>query len=206
MRSWGARILPLPTNSQTAATAEDFVTALCTADIVHVHAHGNTSGIYLYKKLFGSGDLDRILASIQCRLLVLSACEAGSLSGSIGSLVYPLVQRGVQVIGATEELDDVIAVVFFSAFYESLFPRLASQGYLLSDALRDAGAACYKVAGRGRRGADVSAGIGSIVLYGNPTTFLRFRVSVSAKIKSWWLARKRVAKKINAHAFRRQHD
>jgi hypothetical protein len=179
---WGAAIFrfPSPAQARTAATTYDFFDALRGADIVHVHAHGSAggAGLCLSDGPVTATDLNLVLPFLRCRLLVLSACEVGTLSAGVASFVYPLVQRGVRVVAATEEVDQRANITFFLSFYASLFPRWLSHGRTIGTALRDAGKACDAGAGSDEFSKqDWKPGIDSIVLYGDPTTNLRFKLT-----------------------------
>jgi CHAT domain-containing protein len=74
---WGAHVSVRSAN----ATAVDFESALREADIVHISAHANYDRILLADGPFTTENLSALnLAACRCRLLVLSACEAGDLN------------------------------------------------------------------------------------------------------------------------------
>jgi CHAT domain-containing protein len=190
--AWGGSVISLGADARTAARAYHFFTALRQADIVHAHAHGGAKqcqsdvgpqtfpGLCFHDRLFTVTDLDPIWSQIRCRLLVLSACRAGQLTAGPQSFVYPLVRHGVKVVAASEDINAIAAIVFFDAFYKSLFPRIMASG-TLANAMRDGGKACYAEGGNLLRGEWGT--IASMTIYGHPKTVLHFRLRRS------WLRR-----------------
>lgn len=196
---WGASILWLPDEARVSARAEDFIVALRLADIVHVVAHGEERLLNGGEKLHGLCFQNRfvtakdlrspgVLENLRCRLLVLTVCNGGALNARDDSLVFPLVERGVQVVAPPVTLNYPPAIEFFSKFYETLFPRPWAQDYTLVEALRAGGAACVPKGGSDiRKFAD--RGTSTITLYGHPATTLRFTLTPPpwwAWARQWW--------------------
>jgi CHAT domain-containing protein len=114
-------------SARANATAADFESAPREADIVHISAHANYDRILLADGPFTTEKLSALnLAACRCRLLVLSACEAGDLKQS-HALLWALVRVGVNIIGATRPVHDYTCKVFFEQFYAALLPTREAQ-------------------------------------------------------------------------------
>jgi HEAT repeat protein len=172
---WGAEQLSLQDRPADAATVEHVRKALTSADVVHVSAHAKPDGVYLTNRLLTLNDLDdALLASLRCRLLVLSACELGDLD-SPGSLVFPLVRRGVNVIAASRPTGTYIMRHFFLGFYNALLPWRSAEGVELAKAIQRGVMACARRYGSPAPGNTRPwvQTVDSFVLYGDPSFHLR---------------------------------
>jgi hypothetical protein len=146
----------------------DLLAALRNADVVHVAAHATLSEIELEDGSFTAAWLpDEILDQVRCRLVILSACEAGRTSPDRSSVAWALIRAGVNLIGSTEPLDDTVARRFFPMLYERFLPVRAGEGPALAEAIRHASidfaaafATCANTAWRDY--------LNLLVLYGNP--------------------------------------
>jgi hypothetical protein len=146
----------------------DLIEALCEADIVHVAAHATLTAILLEDGAFTAGMLpDSLLARIRCRLLTLSACEAGGIASDRPSVAWPLIRAGTNIIGSTEPLDDTVARRFFPLLYERFLPVTAGEGPTLAEAIR---AAAIDLGAALSFGLDTQwrTHLNLLVLYGNP--------------------------------------
>src|SRR5262249_17040865 len=72
-RRWGAEVTLLDRD----ATVADMLAALENCDIVHAAVHAMPTGLFLQDGLLNAEQLRS--GSLGCRLLVLSACEAGDI-------------------------------------------------------------------------------------------------------------------------------
>jgi hypothetical protein len=174
-RAWGAAVDQIDSD----ATIAEVGIALSTADVVHIAAHATGSGILLADGVF---DASRLAASfgpnIRCKLLVLSACEAGKVDDD-HSLVYNLVLSGVNVIASLSLVGDRATLALFEEFYRALLPRRSAQGVELAEAARSAGAECARRLGDAEaalRGQDQrgtwKTSIDAFMLYGDPSVSL----------------------------------
>ena len=174
-RRWQADVLAC----RVDAAIEDVCNGFLNADVMHVAAHASSAGIYLRDGLLDIGILTKErIAGARCRLLFLSACDAGDLAGA-DSLVYHLVKGGVNVVAATDKVRDSACQTFFEELYGALLPRRQAEGISLSQAIRQAGEACsarFRDAEQliylGDR-ARWRHSIDSFILYGDPTVSFR---------------------------------
>jgi YVTN family beta-propeller protein len=151
------------------ADVASLVRALETADIVHVMAHASPAGIDLKDRMAARSDLEaafRVRAP-RCRLLVLAACSINRLEGA--AFIERLLEAGTSVLGATEEMDPIVAETFFDAFYTDLVPRRGRAGASIADAMRASGRACAQ-----RHGDKETArnNMRALIFYGDPTLHL----------------------------------
>lgn len=177
-RRWKADVRLYPTD----ATVKDLQEGLRTSDIIHVAAHASVSGIYLHDRLMSVLDLDEtILQSLRCRLLVLSACDAGRLDED-DSFVYRLVESGVNVLAAVNVVRDQVCRTFFEEFYTALLPDRRSEGIEIGAAIRQAAQTC---ADRFEKTEALlfpdnpqrrwKKTLNSFILYGDPSSHLRLK-------------------------------
>lgn len=146
----------------------DLLNALCEADVVHVAAHASLTEIELRGSSFTAALLpDDLLRRIRCRLLILSACDAGRTAPDQSSIAWPLIRSGVTVIGSLVPLDDTVARRFFPLLYESFLPVTIADGPRLAEAIVRASAAMSAILGAGAS-ASWRAYLNNLVLYGNP--------------------------------------
>jgi hypothetical protein len=146
-----------------------FFDSLRNADFVHFAGHASFEGVRLEDGWFTAGDLtEELLVSMRCRLLVLSACELGRIAPGDGSFVFELVRAGVNVLATRLEVDSVVCEAFLSQFYAAFLPGRRAQRIAVSDAIRQAAAACDK------RFAHIThhdwrQHVDGFMLYGDPT-------------------------------------
>ncbi len=146
----------------------DLLNALCEADVVHVAAHATLTEIELRGSSFTASLLtDDLLRRIRCRLLILSACDAGRTAPGHPSIAWPLIRAGVTVIGSLVPLDDTVARRFFPLLYEYFLPVTIADGPRLATAIIRASAALPEILGA-RETAPWRAYLNNLVLYGNP--------------------------------------
>lgn len=169
-KSWGATV-----DYRLDATAEDFLNALRNSDLVHVAAHATLDGIEFTDRRLCIADVpSSLLAGARCRLLTLSACNAGSITPAASSLTLALVSSGINVIAARVEVDTVVCRAFLEELYAALLPWRKARGIILSDAIRIAVERCrsrFSMFGQGQWQKTVDA----FVLFGDPTLHLAFR-------------------------------
>ncbi|MES2442461.1 MAG: HEAT repeat domain-containing protein [Pseudomonadota bacterium] len=177
-RRWGADVRP----SAIDASIQDLRDSLTGADFVHVAAHASTAGVHLRDGFLGGDGLDAdLLARLRCRLLVLSACDAGRLEQD-DSFAYRLVECGVNIIAAINPVRDQICRTFFEEFYNALLPSRRVEGVQIGAAIREAATRCAarslqleqsgmksQVTGRWKDS------VNSFVLYGDPSAHLVLR-------------------------------
>lgn len=160
---WGAQ-----SHIDRWATIEALGAALTNADIVHVAAHAEADRIYLSDGEFTVADLQRLPTDdLRCRLLVLSACHAGTAS-THESLALALVRSGINTIGAVDPLDDIAAKLFFKDLYGALLPERGAMGISIAAAVQEASARLAHDAP-----AEMTV-LDPLVLYGDPTLHLHF--------------------------------
>ena len=132
-RRWGAT-----TEHRADAGRAHFAAALREADVVHVCAHATYDRVDFADGPFTLGDLRGMdLAACRCRLLILSACNAGDLQEG-HALLWSMVRAGVNVIAATRPVHDFVCSLLFAEFYAALLPRRRGEGVSLADAVRQA--------------------------------------------------------------------
>jgi hypothetical protein len=178
-RRWGAVVLTPRPNAKCADLRE----ALMSADVVHVSAHADPDGVYLGDRRMDVGDLDDDLVTrLRCRLLVLSACNAGRLTNC--SFVYRLVASGVNVLAALQPVRDQTCQVFFEEFYKALLPTSGFAGVEIAEAVRSSADACSRRFGNAEHVLGLSGRKGlwrntldAFILYGDPSSQLRLRPS-----------------------------
>lgn len=177
-RQWRAEVRP----SVVDATIQDLHESLIIADIVHVAAHASAAGVHLRDGFLSGEGLDLgLLSRIRCRLLVLSACDAGRLQRD-DSFAYRLVECGVNIIAAVNPVRDQICRTFFEEFYRALLPSRHVEGVQIGTAIRVAATQC---ASRSMKleelGMPLPAtqhwkdSVNSFVLYGDPSAHLVLR-------------------------------
>lgn len=149
-------------------SAANLLNALCEADVVHVAAHASLTEIELRDGAFSASLLtDEMLGRIRCRLLILSACDAGRTAPNQPSIAWPLIRAGVTIIGSLVPLDDTVARRFFPLLYEYFLPVTIANGPRLAVAIVRASAALSGILGASAT-APWRAYLNSLVLYGNP--------------------------------------
>jgi hypothetical protein len=170
-RKWGAEVEMYENN----ATKQDFGEALKQAEIVHVAAHASYDRILMADGPYTVAELSKLdLSSSKCRLLLLSACEAGEMEEKT-ALLWELVLAGINVIAARRPVHDHICRIFFGEFVNALLPTRQAVGIEVADAIRSA------VINSRKRLAKISGGVDdevmvtfthtvdSFVLFGDPT-------------------------------------
>jgi hypothetical protein len=146
----------------------DLLNALCEADVVHVAAHATLTEIELRGRPFTASLLtDELLRRIRCRLLILSACDAGRTAPGQHSIAWPLIRAGVTVIGSHVPLDDTVARRFFPLLYDYFLPVTIADGPRLAAAIIRASSALSPILGAGAS-APWRSYLNNLVLYGNP--------------------------------------
>jgi ligand-binding sensor domain-containing protein len=178
-RNWKAEVFTLDKD----AAVGDLQYAMAVCDIVHVSAHATAEGIYLKDRFMDVDDLRLdLLETMRCRLLVLSACEAGQWHTDHG-FVLRLVDWGVNVVAAVGEVNEVWSYYFFLDFYNAFLPseKRQHEGTVFANAVR---ATSPKLAERvaehaskkGRKGSefDWQKTVDLFMLYGDPTLKLSF--------------------------------
>jgi hypothetical protein len=166
------------------ARVNDLQQALANCDIVHVSAHATAEGIFLADRFMTVADLGTdLLKTIRCRLLVLSACEAGKWE-SDHAFVLRLVQWGVNVVAAVRAVNDIWVFRFFGEFYKAFLPseRNQSEGSVFAAAIRATGPKLAQIADEqaktfGREASQYrwQTTVDSFMLYGDPSLRLSFR-------------------------------
>lgn len=157
------------------ATVEALQQCLTEADVVHVIAHAEPEWIDLQHEHFTADHLKGL--EVRTRLLIISGCKVGDPFRDVDvPLITELVSRGVNVVAATTEVDDIPCRWFFEQFYQSFFPVQKSKGQSLADSVKDAVAACRRTAAKravdGINMRDWQASIDPFTLYGNPSVRL----------------------------------
>jgi hypothetical protein len=173
---WGANVSLHPDD----ASSLEFAAALRLADVVHVSAHANFDRILLADGPFTTEALSALdLNSCRCRLLVLSACEAGNL-GQKHALLWTLVRFGINVIAATRPVHDYTCKIFFEQLYAALLPTRRAQGIDLAEAIRTAVETTSSVLQSsfdpkdiGRIQSSFDQTIGAFMIFGDPSLSLR---------------------------------
>lgn len=177
---WGANVITKESKSaHTNATVEDLKYALKSADIVHVAAHATAEEIHMTDGTFSVDSLRRLGKTLRCRLLVLSACNAGDLGGANASLVYQLVNRDVNVIASVKPARDSVCDMFFRQMYSALLPNRRSTGVPLGDGIRSASEACHRYFANAKDSPaerDWRPSLDNFMLCGDPTLQLQFRM------------------------------
>jgi hypothetical protein len=139
-KRWGAHVRSL----ESDACVEDVRQALQNSDVVHISAHATTDQLFLADRPMTAADLDaRLLQSMRCRILVLSACNAGDLDHD-GALVWQLLNAGVNVLAALHRVRDAFCLMFFEELYDAMLPRRRAQGISLAAGIAAAVAACKR--------------------------------------------------------------
>jgi HEAT repeat protein len=177
-RKWGAGAETI----FNEAGREQFIKALLEADIVHVAAHASNDRLWLADGPFTSQDLAALnLTNYRCRILILSACEAGDMKSPAG-LLWNFVLSGINVIAASQPTNDYICRVFFEEFYAALLPKHKAVGVSLADAIRISVAKSRKrisllpdFAALQSKSFDDT--VGSFMLFGDPSLSLGLRYS-----------------------------
>jgi hypothetical protein len=161
------------------ASIADMISALENSDVVHAAVHASSLGLYLSDGILGSKELEG--RTTRCRLLVLSACEAGNVSLP-EAFLWSALERGINVIAALKPVDDQVCRVFFSDFYSALLPKRNSVGRSLAEAIRIAAASCCRRFDyAGERLGDAKLVLSSretldyFVLYGDPSVSFQLR-------------------------------
>src|SRR5262249_35601950 len=95
------------------------IRALEDADVVHAAVHASAHGVYLSDGILDGKEL--LGRTVRCRLLVLSACEAGNVSLP-GAFLWSALEGGINVVAALKPVNDQVCRVFFSDFYTALLP------------------------------------------------------------------------------------
>jgi len=91
---WGAATT-IPAHD---ADSGDLTAALETCDVVHAAIHASSDGLFLRDGLMRAQRLKN--PALRCRLLVLSACDAGDVSLP-EAFLWSVLRKGVNVIAAT---------------------------------------------------------------------------------------------------------
>jgi hypothetical protein len=186
-KRWGADLVLPPSvigngvQTYDKATVADLRHAFEQADIIHVATHGTPESLWLADGRFTAAELETIYPKLRCRLLVLSACEAGALGDSSVALVYALVGAGINVLAATKPVDDAVCAAFFVELYGALLPARRAAGVVLADAIRQASEACSRRFATGPAQAAWLSTVNSFMLYGDPTLQLQLRNPNSRK-------------------------
>ena len=142
--------------------------------MVHLSAHATVEGIYLKDGLFTQEDLAMAgLQGVRCRLLTLSACNAGAIEHPYAFL-WAIVAGGVNVVAALDAVHDYVTSVFFESLYAEFFPRRRAQDIELGIAIRGAVERCRRrfVGATNRKGLSPEfwqSSVNSYILYGDPT-------------------------------------
>src|SRR6516162_6367524 len=102
-----------------SANTNDLKSALRTADIVHVAAHGSPTAIALSDGDFTADDVPRN-KELKARLVILSACETLFCGNEEQIIVWWLVRNGCSVIATQRAVDDQACRWFFKALYADL--------------------------------------------------------------------------------------
>ena len=175
-RNWGADV----SVRENEASSVDLLGALREADLVHISAHANFDRILLSDGPFTTENLAHIdLAECRCRLLVLSACEAGDLNQR-HALLWMFVKSGINVIAATRPVHDMVCKVLFEEFYTALLPQRQAVGINLASAVRSAVEisltrllTAFKPGDHHRIRQSFDQTAGSFVIFGDPSLSLQ---------------------------------
>lgn len=178
-RRWGAFVQP----ATHGASVDDVLKGLTAIDIVHVAAHASGAGIFLQDRFLDLRDIERGgLERLRCRLLVLSACDAGRIEDDY-SFVYAMVRSGVNVLAARSSVLDQACVIFFEEFYKALLPSKRAEGIDIGSGIRTAAEVCLERFGRIDVGPlrdqterQLKETIDSFTLFGDPAAHLRLMV------------------------------
>ncbi len=131
-RTWGATVDVFV----EGVNRSQFVQALRESDVVHLAAHAAFDRLFLADGPFTADDLTALnLSQCRCRLLVLSACEVGSMDNP-AALLWSFVLAGINVIAASRPAYDHICRVFFGELYSALLPTRRAAGIELGEAIR----------------------------------------------------------------------
>lgn len=104
--------------------------------MVHLAAHAAFDRLFLEDGPFTADDLAFLpLSQCRCRLLVLSACEAGNMDNP-AALLWNFVLAGINVIAASRPAYDHICRIFFGELYLALLPTRKAAGVELGEAIR----------------------------------------------------------------------
>jgi CHAT domain/HEAT repeats len=174
-QDWGADT-EVP-HSDAAIT--DMALALENSDVVHAAVHASSLGLYLRDGVFDAEALQG--RSLRCRLLVLSACDAGDVSLP-EAFLWSALTRGINVVAALTPVDDQVCRVFFSDFYSALLPSRRSAGRSLAEAIRIGAASCRRRfdhaserLGDAQLALPSKRTLDAFVLYGDPSISLQLR-------------------------------
>jgi CHAT domain len=168
-KNWGAEVIEV-----SPAVAVDFIEAIRSSDIVHVAAHATLSTIEFADRAVMVADITaELLASARCRLLVLSACDAGRMDSGSRSLVFELIRAGVNTIAAAAPVDTVVCKAFLEELYGAMLPSRKARDIAVADAIRYA-AACCQSRFSSFAHHDWTKTVDAFVLYGDPTLRVNF--------------------------------
>jgi hypothetical protein len=132
---WGAHVNLLDRDAKVS----DMLAALEHSDVVHAAVHAMPTGLFLQD---GFLNAERFRGGpLRCRLLVLSACEAGDVQVP-DAFIWAALSAGINVLAATKPVDDQVCRVFFSELYSTLLPRRRFGGVRLATAISAAAAVC----------------------------------------------------------------
>jgi len=174
-RAWGAVV-----TTREQADVASCVEALRESDVLHVASHASLSGVELADRRMTTADLtEDLLRVVRCRLVVLSACDAGRIEDRNSSFVFRLVCAGVNVLAATNPVDSAVCVAFFQEFYRALLPGRSVGGVRIADAIRTASAACARRFD-GHDDYDWRQDVNSFILYGDPS--LRLELTAPGRL------------------------
>ena len=174
-RRWGAQVIEI-----SSGVVADFVEALKTSDIVHVAAHATLDGIELSDRMATVSDLTReVIAEVRCRLLVLSACEAGRMEPGSQSLALELIRAGVNTLAAAAGVDSVVCKAFLEELYGAMLPSRNAGGRTIADAIRESSARCDRRFSDFEY-ADWTRTVNAFALFGDPTLHLIFRAGTGS--------------------------
>lgn len=180
-REWGATVYSFGGPSRLgAASLDDFRTAMELADVVHVTAHASSMCIFLAngETVTTESLSDSFLKKMRCRLMFLSACDAGTLTQG-DAFVRRLVEAGVNVLAATTSIRDPTIQVFFEKFYSALLPVRQAGGVTIADAIRSAAESCteyFESPNFRYLNQNVwKESVDSLILYGDPMSHFRLQ-------------------------------
>lgn len=168
-QKWGAHVSEL-----SPAVTVDFIEALRSSDIVHVAAHATLNSIEFADRASDADDLTPdVLKSMRCRMLVLSACDAGRLVAGARSTVFELIRAGTNVLAASAAVDTVVCRAFLEEMYHAMLPMRKAENVAVADAVRIASSRCAtRFASFIDR--DWTSTVDAFVLYGDPSLHLSF--------------------------------
>lgn len=171
---WGADVTVLNRDARVA----DMCAALEHCDIVHAAVHAMPTGLFLQDGLLKGDQFGR--GPLRCRLLVLSACEAGDIQLS-DAFIWAALSAGINVLAATRPVNDQVCRIFFSELYLTLLPRRQFGGVPLAAAIAAAAAACRERYARVALRLDQNLAVNwedtvdSFVLFGDPSLCLQLQ-------------------------------